>query len=157
MVQAQRMQVLLGAAATSMMGLQPPTWDDAPAEKPPSNLGQMPSSTSLCGIAGCPHHQVMVLPPRQHDCLSEADDTIYPIRGANIPLAPLSTSCNMTAAATMTSPVMTSGTTIANHYALHHNTPSLPPHHPHYPQQKTFVQQLGSSHPDFRLLLTCRQ
>ena len=54
---------------------------------------------------------------------------------------PHHTSCNMTSAETMTSPVMTSGTTIANHYGLHHNTSSaLPPHHPHYPNQRTFVR-----------------
>ena len=54
--------------------------------------------------------------------------------------------CKMTTAETMTSPVMTSGTTIANHYGLHHNTTSFPPPPPHYPQHRTFVQRhIGKS------------
>ena len=54
------MQVLLDAAATSMMGIRDPNppWEDAPAEQMVENVQQFPSSTSLCGIAGCPHHQV---------------------------------------------------------------------------------------------------
>ena len=140
-VQAQRMQVLFNAAATSMMGIQPPAWDTPAEEKANENRQEMQSSTSLCGIAGCPHHQVMVLPPsHQIDSLPTVDDSIAPMRGSSVELPPLPTNPHMTAAATMTSPVMTSGTTIANHYALHHNPSLLPPHHPHYPQQRPFMQ-----------------
>ena len=142
------MQVLLDAAATSMMGIRDPNppWEDAPAEQMVENVQQFPSSTSLCGIAGCPHHQVMVLPSHADDCPSSGvvDKSVDPSRGDV--LQPHfhthhHTPCNMTSAETMTSPVMTSGTTIANHYGLHHNTStSLPPHHPHYPNQRTFVR-----------------
>jgi hypothetical protein len=135
------MQVLLDAAATSMMGIQEPNWDDAPAEKATENMQQFPSSTSLCGIAGCPHHQVMVLPHHPDQCpTSSVGNPVDPIRGDIIQSHTHPTSCNMTTVETMTSPVMTSGTTIANHYGLHHNTASMPPHHPHYPNQRTFVQ-----------------
>ena len=134
------MQVLLDAAATSMMGIREPTWDDAPTEKMPENIQQLPSSTSLCGIAGCPHHQVMVLPHHPDDCPQSGDTRIDPARGDIIQPHTHAAPSNMTTAETMTSPVMTSGTTIANHYGLHHNTESLPPHHPHYPQQRTFVR-----------------
>ena len=142
MVKAQRMQVLLDAAATSMMGLREPSWNDVPPpEKVTENMQQLPSSTSLCGIAGCPHHQVMVLPHHPDDCPQSAvDNPRDPTRGEIIHPHTHPISCNMTTAETMTSPVMTSGTTIANHYGLHHNAPTLPPHHPHYPQQRTFVQ-----------------
>ena len=136
------MQVLLDAAATSMMGLHEQTWDDTPQEKIQEDVQQFPSSTSLCGIAGCPHHQVLVLPSHPDDGQPSVDRSIDPQRGDVIqPHAHHTNPCNMTTAETMTSPVMTSGTTIANHYGLHHNTtPSLPPHHPHYPQRRTFVQ-----------------
>ena len=133
------MQVLLDAAATSMMGIREPQWDDAPTEKAPEDLQQFPSSTSLCGIAGCTHHQVMVLPQHSDEC-QPSSAGVDPTRGDVLQSHTHPTSCNMTTAETMTSPVMTSGTTIANHYGLHHNTSSLPPHHPHYPQQRTFVQ-----------------
>ena len=137
------MQVLLDAAATSMMGLQERNWNDTPQERPPENIQQFPSSTSLCGIAGCPHHQVMVLPSHPDDGKQASDRPTDPQRGEVIqPHVPQIIPCNMTTAETMTSPVMTSGTTIANHYGLHHHnaTASLPPHHPHYPQRRTFVQ-----------------
>ena len=141
------MQVLLDAAATSMMGIQVPNYDDAPTEKATEDIQQFPSSTSLCGIAGCPHHQVMVLPRHPDECEpSSVDNPVDPIRGDVIQSHTHPTSCNMTTAETMTSPVMTSGTTIANHYGLHHNTASLPPHHPHYPQQRTFVQHHTGKH-----------
>ena len=118
------MQLFVGAAQASMMGILPPAPDDAKAEKDAGDIPQMPSSTSLCGIVDCPHHQ-----------LPSYDDR----RGMPAPL-PLPTTCKMTTASTMTSPVMTSGTTIANHYDLHHSTALLPPHHPRYPQHRTFVQ-----------------
>ena len=88
----------------------------------------------------------MVLPSHADDCPSSGvvDKSVDPNRGDV--LQPHfhphhHTPCNMTSAETMTSPVMTSGTTIANHYGLHHNTStSLPPHHPHYPNQRTLVK-----------------
>ena len=139
------MQVLLDATATSMMGIvppPPPVWDQSSPEQIPDPIQQFPSSTSLCGIAGCPHHQVMVLPRHPDDDRKDDLHTVDPIRGEIIQphVHHTPNPCNMTTAETMTSPVMTSGTTIANHYGLHHNATAFPPHHPHYPHQRTFVQ-----------------
>ena len=76
------MQVLLDATATSMMGIvppPPPVWDQSSPEQIPDPIQQFPSSTSLCGIAGCPHHQVMVLPRHPDDDRKDDLHTVDPM------------------------------------------------------------------------------
>ena len=96
----------------------------------------------MCGIAGRPHHQIMVLNRHPDDDCKDDLHTVDTIRGEimqpHVHHTPKP--CKMTTAETMTSLVMTSGTTIANNYGLHDNTTSFPPPHRHYPQHRTFVQ-----------------
>ena len=140
------MHVLLDATATSMIGIAPPSppvGDQSSPKQIPDLIQRFPSSTSLCGITGCPLHHVLLL--RQPDDNYKEDlHTVHSIRGEIIQPHEHHTPnlCNMTTAETMASPGMISGTTIENHYGLHHNIKSFPPHHPHYPQKKNVCAAL---------------
>ena len=99
-----------------MMGIAPPSppvWDKSSPEQIPVLIQRFPSSTSLCGITGCPLHQVL-LPRKPDDDYKEDLHTADSIRGEIIqPHVHLTPNlCNMITAETMFSPGMTSGTTI---------------------------------------------